>query len=69
MKRYKTLCFSSSIRNEPYIADELERDDRKAFDEAVLESYNIQTPLREIYDSLLRLVEIRQTVLDDYSDD
>lgn len=49
------------------IADELERADRLTFDRAILEAFGIQTPLREIYGALLRLVEIRQTVLDDYS--
>ena len=49
------------------IADELERDDRCAFDTAILEVFEIETPLQIIYDALLALVEIRQTVLDDFS--
>lgn len=50
------------------IADELERNDRRAFDESILQAFGIETPLLTIYDTLLRLVEIRQTVLDDFSD-
>lgn len=45
------------------IADELERDDRCAFDAAILEVFEIETPLQVICDALLALVEIRQTVL------
>jgi tRNA1(Val) A37 N6-methylase TrmN6 len=50
------------------IADELERDDRRTFDKTILEAFGIETPLITIYDTILRLVEIRQTVLDNYSD-
>ncbi len=51
------------------IADELDRDDRRAFDSEILSAFGITTPLQVIYDALLCLVEIRQTVLDDFSDD
>ena len=67
--RLVTLYQPLLARDVEDIADELERADRIAFDRAVLDEFGIQTPLREIYDALLRLVEIRQSVLDDYSDE
>lgn len=41
------------------VADELEQDDRKAFDEAVLAAYGLDIDILQVYDSLLSLVEIR----------
>jgi len=62
-------CFQPLLaRDVEDIADELERDDRRTFDETILKAFGIKTPLITIYDTLLRLVEIRQTVLDSFSD-
>ena len=44
------------------IADELEQDDRMAFDDIVLESFEIQVGRELIYDNLRTLTEIRQAV-------
>ncbi|TDO19357.1 N-6 DNA methylase [Pedobacter duraquae] len=43
------------------IADELERPDRIAFDEAILSAFRIRENRQVIYDSILALVEIRLT--------
>lgn len=64
LKLYQPLL----ARDVEDIADELERNDRRAFDESILQAFDIETPLLTIYDTLLRLVEIRQTVLDTFSD-
>jgi hypothetical protein len=42
------------------IADELEQDDRKAFDEAVISAFGVTVSRQQIYDALLALVSIRQ---------
>ena len=44
------------------IADELEQDDRIAFDDVVLDAFGITVARETIYDSLRALTEIRQAV-------
>ena len=46
------------------VADELEQDDRKAFDDAVIKAYGLDLDRGQLYDGLLSLVEIRRTALD-----
>lgn len=48
-------------RNILSVADELEQDDRRAFDDAVIAAYNLKVDRNHIYDCLLTLVEIRMT--------
>ena len=43
------------------IADELEQNDRQAFDDVIISVFNLNVNRQDIYDSLLSLVEIRQT--------
>jgi hypothetical protein len=43
------------------IADELEQPDRIAFDDAIIEAFDLQISRTDIYDSILSLVEIRRT--------
>jgi len=43
------------------VADELEEDDRRNFDDAVLEAFGLTIERDAIYDSLLTLLAIRQT--------
>ncbi|MDV3635955.1 hypothetical protein CMU84_12425 [Elizabethkingia anophelis] len=43
------------------IADELEQDDRRTFDNVIISAFNLNVNRQDIYDSLLSLVEIRQT--------
>lgn len=45
------------------VADELEQADRQAFDDAVIAAFRLNVDRQRIYDSLLSLVEIRQTAL------
>ena len=45
------------------VADELEQLDRQAFDDAVIKAFGLNIDRQRIYDSLLSLVEIRQTAL------
>jgi len=42
------------------VADELEENDRKIFDQTILDAFGISTSREVIYDSLLRLLSIRQ---------
>lgn len=46
------------------IADELEQEDRKAFDQTVIEAFGLDVELQHIYDSLLSLVGIRLAAVD-----
>ena len=46
------------------VADELEQEDRKAFDDAVITAFGLGIDRQRIYDSLLSLVEIRRTALE-----
>jgi len=46
------------------IADELEQEDRKAFDETVIEAFGLNVERQHIYDSLLSLVGIRLAAVD-----
>lgn len=50
-------------RNVMEIADELEQQDRKNFDDAIIEGYKLPVDRREIYDSLLALVEVRMAAI------
>lgn len=43
------------------VADELEQQDRIAFDDAVIEAFGFSVSRADIYDSILSLVEIRRT--------
>lgn len=43
------------------IADELEQQDRREFDQAVLNAFRLEIDLDRIYDALLSLAEIRRT--------
>lgn len=43
------------------VADELEQDDRIAFDDAVIAAFGLDISRNDIYDSLLSLLEIRRT--------
>jgi hypothetical protein len=45
------------------VADELEQPDRQAFDDAVLNAFDLSIPRDRIYESLLSLVAIRQAAL------
>lgn len=45
------------------IADELEQDDRRAFDQVVIDSFGLNLDLDLLYESLLHLVEIRLTAI------
>ncbi len=44
------------------VADELDQDDRIAFDEVILDAFGIVVPREAIYDTLRALTEIRQAV-------
>ena len=44
------------------VADELDQDDRIAFDEIILEAFKVTVAREKIYDSLRALTEIRQSV-------
>lgn len=46
-------------RNILDVADELEQDDRKNFDDVIIEVFNLGINRQQLYDSLLTLVEIR----------
>jgi len=46
------------------VADELERPDREAFDDAVIAAFGLEIDRQRIYDALLSLVEIRRTALE-----
>lgn len=46
------------------VADELEQDDRKNFDDVVIASFGLKIDRERVYESLLALVEIRQTATD-----
>ncbi len=45
------------------VADELEQNDRKTFDDVVISSFNLGVTRDAIYDSLLALIEIRLTAI------
>jgi len=46
------------------VADELEQDDRRAFDDAVLSAFGLEIDRERIYDALRSLVAIRLTALE-----
>lgn len=46
------------------VADELERADRQAFDDAVIAAFGLGIDRQRIYDALLSLMEIRRTALE-----
>ena len=43
------------------IADELEKQDRQDFDDAVISSFNLNVTRSDAYESIIKLVAIRQT--------
>ncbi len=43
------------------VADELEQEDRKLFDQTIIDAFGLTASREQIYDNLLNLVEIRQT--------
>lgn len=46
------------------VADELDKDDRKALDDAIIKAFNLNVSRDHIYESLKALVEIRRTAKD-----
>lgn len=48
------------------VADELEENDRKHFDATVIEAFGLSVSRNQVYDSLVRLVEIRQTAIETF---
>lgn len=62
-KRIKELFTPLLNRDVEDIYDELEILDRKKFDQCILDSFNINIPLEQIYSDLLNLVDLRQTSL------
>lgn len=48
------------------VADELEMSDRQHFDEVVVEAFSLNVTRDQVYDSLLKLVEIRQTATETF---
>ena len=46
------------------VADELEKSDRQHFDATVIEAFGLSVTRDQVYDSLVRLVEIRQTAIE-----
>ncbi len=46
------------------VADELEKNDRKHFDATVIRAFGLSVTRDQVYDSLVRLVEIRQTAVE-----
>ena len=50
-------------------ADELEEDDRRAFDQAVFDGYGIKVAVNDVYQSLLELVSIRFAAVDSLTEE
>ena len=48
------------------VADELEENDRKHFDATVIEAFGLKVSRDQVYDSFVRLVEIRQTAIETF---
>jgi len=48
------------------VADELEEHDRQHFDAVVIEAFGLDVSRDQVYDSLVRLVEIRQTATETF---
>lgn len=48
------------------VADELEENDRKHFDATVIEAFGLNVTRNQVYDSLVQLVEIRQTATETF---
>ena len=45
------------------IYEEIEMEDRRIFDQSILDAFKVKKPLDEIYSDLLTLVNLRQTAL------
>jgi len=63
-QQIKDAFFPMTQRNLMNIADELDSQDRQHFDETVINVFGLDVTREQVYDSLLKLVEIRNTVLD-----
>ena len=61
IEQIKTAFTPLTHRDILPVADELEQADRIAFDNAIIEAFGLNTLRDDIYNSLLFLVEIRQT--------
>ena len=48
------------------VADELEENDRRHFDETVIEAFELSISREQVYDSIVQLVEIRQTAMETF---
>lgn len=60
-------AFASIIKRDLLeIADELEENDRKDFDRIIVEVFRLNISIDQVYESLLRLVAIRQTANDNF---
>lgn len=61
VKQIKTAFAPLLRRDLLEVADELEEQDRQHFDDVVIESFGLSLSRDRVYDSLVRLVAIRQT--------
>lgn len=59
----KTAFVPLMQRDVLQVADELEKDDRQHFDKTVIEAFGLTVTRDQVYNNLLRLVEIRQTAI------
>lgn len=54
-------------RNVLEVADELEQEDRQNFDDVVVKVFNLSVSRSQIYESLTKLISIRQAATQNYS--
>ena len=60
---FSGLAGRHSGHNELFnLADEIERQDRQYFDDAIIEAFNLKVPREAVYESLRELVSIRLSV-------
>jgi len=64
VERIKAAFAPLMQRNLLEVADELGASDRKKFDATVIDVFNLKSSCDHIYESLIRLVEIRQTAIE-----
>lgn len=64
--RIKTAFVPLMNRDLMEIADELEEQDRQNFDETIIEVFGLNISRDQVYESLVRLVEIRQTATETF---
>lgn len=64
--RLKAAFVPLTQRDIREVADELEERDRQQFDMAVIEAFGLSVTREQVYDSLVRLVEIRQTATETF---